>query len=115
DASSKTEAPQMKLELETPARTETVLLVGSGGREHTLAWKLAQSPRIKRLILAPGNEGMVQRGDHPLEVDRWAFSPSGGGSSEESSEKNDEFQHLAVRAQQASVTLAVIGPDNPLA
>src|SRR5512145_32288 len=39
-----------------------VLLVGSGGREHALAWKLAQSPLLERLLIAPGNPGMAQIG-----------------------------------------------------
>jgi len=37
-----------------------ILLVGSGGREHALAWKIAQSPLVKRLVAAPGNPGMAQ-------------------------------------------------------
>ena len=36
-----------------------ILLVGSGGREHALAWKIAQSPRLTRLVVAPGNPGMA--------------------------------------------------------
>ena len=35
-----------------------VLLVGSGGREHVLAWKLNQSPRLSKLWIAPGNAGL---------------------------------------------------------
>jgi phosphoribosylamine--glycine ligase len=40
-----------------------ILLVGSGGREHALAWKIAQSPLLKRLVSAPGNPGMAQLGE----------------------------------------------------
>ncbi|MCB2063922.1 MAG: phosphoribosylamine--glycine ligase, partial [Novosphingobium sp.] len=37
-----------------------ILLLGSGGREHALAWKLAQSPRCEKLFAAPGNPGIAQ-------------------------------------------------------
>src|SRR5215472_15831793 len=40
-----------------------VLLVGSGGREHALAWKISQSPRLTRLVCAPGNPGMAALGE----------------------------------------------------
>jgi len=72
-----------------------VLLVGSGGREHALAWKLAQSPRLVRLFAAPGNPGIAQ---HAGRVDL------------------DPTDHRAVvdfcRAH--DIGLVVIGPEAPL-
>src|SRR5579862_8087947 len=40
-----------------------ILIVGSGGREHALAWKIARSPAVKRLVCAPGNPGMAALGE----------------------------------------------------
>jgi phosphoribosylamine--glycine ligase len=78
----------------------TVLVVGSGGREHALAWKLAQSSSVTRLIVAPGNAGMSR------EWDSWPVLLSEG---------RPAFESLAKRARSESVDLAVIGPDNALA
>ena len=39
-----------------------LLLIGSGGREHALAWKMAQSPRLGKLFIAPGNAGTAHLG-----------------------------------------------------
>ena len=47
-----------------------VLVVGGGGREHALVWKIAQSPKVSKLFCAPGNAGISQQADpraHPGE------------------------------------------------
>lgn len=41
-------------------QTMTILILGSGGREHTFAWKIAQSPLCKSLYVAPGNSGTAE-------------------------------------------------------
>jgi phosphoribosylamine--glycine ligase len=72
-----------------------VLVVGSGGREHALAWKLAQSPRLKELHAAPGNPGIAELGScHPVLA-----------------EDGDGVLELA-RAVRAD--LVVVGPEAPL-
>ncbi len=76
---------------------KTVLVVGSGGREHALAWKLARSPGVGRVIVAPGNAGMP--------FDRWD-SPVGTRA---------EFQVLARRARAEGIAFVMVGPDNQLA
>lgn len=73
-----------------------VLLIGSGGREHALAWKLAQSPLIDTLFVAPGNPGTAQIGRN-LPVEVLAIS------------------QLVEIAQHERVGLVVIGPEAPLA
>ena len=47
-----------------------ILLLGSGGREHALAWKIAQSPRLTKLFIAPGNPGTATVGTNlPIAAD----------------------------------------------
>ncbi|MEM1378895.1 MAG: phosphoribosylamine--glycine ligase, partial [Pseudomonadota bacterium] len=72
-----------------------VLLIGSGGREHALAWKLAQSPMLKNLFIAPGNPGTASVGTNSV---------------------IDVTDHDAVIAfcRVHAVTLVVIGPEAPL-
>ena len=73
-----------------------VLLIGSGGREHALAWKLAQSKKLSKLFTAPGNPGTAQCGQNvPIAA--------------EDTDKLLDF------AQQNKVELVVVGPEAPLA
>ncbi len=81
-----------------------VLLVGSGGREHALAWKLAQSPHIESLTCAPGNAGIaaerLARNGTPVEC-------AGVGA--------EDLPNLLALAVEKRTDLTVVGPDNPLA
>ncbi len=86
------------------SRAAKVLVIGSGGREHALAWKLAQSDRVGQVIVAPGNDGM------PAEWERWPARLGGNAS-----DARPEFERLAKRCRDEGVDLAVIGPDDPLA
>lgn len=72
-----------------------VLLVGSGGREHALAWKLAQSPRLTRLVCAPGNAGIAACATC-VEV------------------AADDIDALVALAEKEAADLVVIGPEAPL-
>jgi phosphoribosylamine--glycine ligase len=72
-----------------------VLVVGGGGREHALAWKLAQSPRLTRLYAAPGNPGIAAHADCvPV--------------------RDTDLDDLVALARRERVELAVIGPELPL-
>ncbi|WP_339870476.1 phosphoribosylamine--glycine ligase [uncultured Brevundimonas sp.] len=72
-----------------------ILLVGSGGREHALAWKIAQSPLVKRLVIAPGNPGMEKLG-------------------ERRAVKGDDAEGLAALAREIKADLVVVGPESAL-
>ena len=72
-----------------------VLVVGSGGREHALAWKLAQSPAVEELHAAPGNPGIAKLGEcHPIRA--------------------EDGESLLALARTLDVDLVVIGPEAPL-
>ena len=81
-----------------------MLVVGSGGREHALVWKLAQSKHVSRLWCAPGNAGIA----------RERLSRN-GASVECVAIGADDIQGLLAYAQRETVDLTVVGPDNPLA
>jgi phosphoribosylamine--glycine ligase len=73
-----------------------VLVIGGGGREHALAWKLRQSPRVKQVFISPGNAGTAQVGRN-VEA------------------KLSELDQLLNFAQRESIDLTVVGPDDALA
>ena len=72
-----------------------VLLVGAGGREHALAWKIAQSPLLTRLVIAPGNPGMDALG-------------------ERRAVKADDVEGLLALAREIAADLVVVGPEAAL-
>jgi len=73
-----------------------ILVVGSGGREHALAWKIAQSPRADRVFVAPGNAGTAEDAENvPIQA--------------------TDFAALIRFAKQNQVALTVVGPEAPLA
>ncbi len=75
-----------------------ILVIGSGGREHALAWKLAQSPRTNRIFVAPGNAGTA----------------SDGGDIENVAISETDFPALIKFAKANKVGLTVVGPEVPL-
>ena len=76
----------------------TVMVVGNGGREHALAWKLAQSPDVSRVLVAPGNAGTAaEPGCENVDI------------------AADDVHQLVALAQRERVHLTVVGPEGPLA
>ncbi|MFC6840171.1 phosphoribosylamine--glycine ligase [Xanthomonas theicola] len=74
-----------------------LLVIGSGGREHALSWKLAQSPRVSEVLVAPGNAGTaIETKCRNVAV------------------KVDDLDGLLALAQAEDVTLTVVGPEVPL-
>uniref|UniRef100_A0A8C2J8K0 Trifunctional purine biosynthetic protein adenosine-3 n=1 Tax=Cyprinus carpio TaxID=7962 RepID=A0A8C2J8K0_CYPCA len=77
---------------------ERVLVIGSGGREHALAWKLAQSPHVQQVLVAPGNAGTANSG----KISNSAVSVN-------------NHSILAQYCKDHNVGLVVVGPEVPLA
>lgn len=73
-----------------------VLVIGSGGREHTLVWKLAQSPKVTKIYCAPGNGGIAK---HAELVDI----------------KAEDIEGLLKFVKEKKIDLVVVGPERPLA
>ncbi|MEM9832957.1 MAG: phosphoribosylamine--glycine ligase [Bacteroidota bacterium] len=77
-----------------------ILLLGSGGREHALAWKISQSPHCSRLFVAPGNAGTVQFNTSEIII--------------QNGYDQADFQRIAEFIQQQQIELVVVGPEAPL-
>lgn len=72
-----------------------LLLLGSGGREHALAWKIAQSPKVEKLYIAPGNAGTAEVGENVAI-------------------KVDDFDGIGRFVLEHAVDMVVVGPEDPL-
>src|SRR6266436_5280934 len=81
-----------------------LLVIGSGGREHALVWKLAQSPHASRIWCAPGNAGIAQ--ERLAATQALAECVNIGA---------EDLPALLSFAREKLVDLTVVGPDNPLA
>ena len=72
-----------------------ILLLGSGGREHALAWKIAQSPKLSKLYIAPGNAGTENIGSNlPIEV--------------------NDFEGIKKAVLSNKIDMVIVGPEDPL-
>jgi phosphoribosylamine--glycine ligase len=80
----------------TRRQTLKILVIGGGAREHTLVWKLAQSPRVKEIYAAPGNAGTAQLAQN-LDI------------------SSTDIDSLAKAARNKGIELVVVGPEAPLA
>ncbi len=81
-----------------------LLVIGSGGREHALVWKLAQSPHVTRIWCAPGNAGIAQ--ERVVKSGLLVECVNIGA---------EDLARLLAFAQETRIELTVVGPDNPLA
>lgn len=72
-----------------------ILLLGSGGREHALAWKISQSPKVEKLYIAPGNAGTRSVGENV-------------------NLKVNDFEGIKDFCLNEGITMVVVGPEDPL-
>ncbi|MBW2538560.1 MAG: phosphoribosylamine--glycine ligase, partial [Deltaproteobacteria bacterium] len=73
-----------------------ILVIGGGGREHTLVWKIAQSPKVKQIYCAPGNAGIAD----------WATCLPIDA---------EDIHPLVTFAKEEKIDLTIVGPEGPLA
>src|SRR6476660_3215994 len=83
-----------------------VLLIGSGAREHAIAWKLRQSPRLDALYAAPGNAGIAELAETVELAIPKPYAPAG--------EAQAFLDAVASLAKRLRIELVVLGPEDPL-
>ena len=77
-----------------------ILVIGSGGREHALAWRIAQSPQVQKVFVAPGNGGTGSESAKRMGIENLPIT---------------DLNELAQFAQEKKIHLTVVGPEAPLA
>ena len=85
----------MQANFEINCKEMKILLLGSGGREHALAWKIAQSERVDKLFIAPGNAGTSNCGENV-------------------NMKADDFEAIKQFVIEKGIDMVVVGPEDPL-
>ena len=85
----------MQANFEINCKEMKILLLGSGGREHALAWKIAQSERVDKLFIAPGNAGTSNCGENV-------------------NMKADDFEAIKQFVVEKGINMVVVGPEDPL-
>ena len=85
----------MQANFEINCKEMKILLLGSGGREHALAWKIAQSERVEKLFIAPGNAGTSNCGENV-------------------NMKADDFEAIKQFVIEKGIDMVVVGPEDPL-
>ena len=85
----------MHANFEINCKEMKILLLGSGGREHALAWKIAQSERVEKLFIAPGNAGTSNCGENV-------------------NMKADDFEAIKQFVVEKNIDMVVVGPEDPL-
>ena len=85
----------MQANFEINCKEMKILLLGGGGREHALAWKIAQSERVEKLFIAPGNAGTSNCGENV-------------------NMKADDFEAIKQFVVEKNIDMVVVGPEDPL-
>jgi phosphoribosylamine--glycine ligase len=95
----------LQAEVKIKNKKMKILLLGSGGREHALAWKIAQSNKCEKLYIAPGNAGTGNCGE---------FATPHSAPAENIAMKADDFEAVKAFCVEKGIGMVVVGPEDPL-